>query len=235
MSPVRDILVAVRQRGRVGRPIRRRRARPSCKPGMSRPQPTRPRAAAPDRWLSIVTTTTRIGVGSAAEMSFGIVQRLHRDGRRARSLAKRSVLRRALPRTKNGILPSSRSAPGAQDQRHPAASRRYAGSAAAAGAALRRPDGMARRRRGTRNRRGTSSAGAPPGPSSADAPRCRTARSRPRSPSAASSAPGNPARARARKSPRRECPAAWRCGAPSACPAPARAAGGRDGCASTSR
>ena len=43
---------------------------------------------------------------SAAEMRFGIVQRLDGDGRQRRvPAAKRSVLRRALPRTKNGILP----------------------------------------------------------------------------------------------------------------------------------
>lgn len=44
----------------------------------------------------------------------------------------------------------------------------------------------------------------------------------PRSPSAASSAPGSPARAPGPRSPRRARPGAWQCGAPSACPAPAR-------------
>src|ERR1700761_9472007 len=45
-------------------------------PGKSRRNSFCARAAASDRWLSMVTTTTRTGVASAGEVRFGIVKRL---------------------------------------------------------------------------------------------------------------------------------------------------------------
>ena len=54
------------------------------RPGRSRRSSACARAAAPARWLSIVTMTTRIGVASAAEMRFGIVQGLDGDRWRCR-------------------------------------------------------------------------------------------------------------------------------------------------------
>ena len=126
-----------------------------------------------------------------------------------RSTAKRSVLRRALPRTKNGIFFSSFSASGAPGECVAVACATVATCDRARRRRRRgRGDAQMRRRgavRGTRNRRGTSSADAPRAPSSADAPRCRRSRSRLRSPSAANSAPENPARGPAPKSRRREC------------------------------
>jgi hypothetical protein len=75
----------------------------------------RARAVALARWLSIVTMHhAHRGPGrrSAAEVRFGIVEGLDGDGGHAAFGAKRSVLRRALPRTKNGIFCSSFSASG---------------------------------------------------------------------------------------------------------------------------
>ena len=157
---------------------------------------TRARATAPDRWLSIVTMTTRIGVGSAAEMRFGIVQGL--DGDRSLRHAhrrNRSVLRRALPRTKNGILRSSLSAstptqppalpPRAQSpQQVPVRPHRATRRASSP-----RCDGAASSWN-SKSLAEHATAGAPRDPSSADGPRCRRSRWRPRTPSAASSAPG---------------------------------------------
>src|ERR1700754_1586724 len=48
-------------------------------PGNSTRSAARARDAADARWLSIVTMTTRMGVLSAAEMRFGIVQGLECD------------------------------------------------------------------------------------------------------------------------------------------------------------
>src|ERR1700755_1708741 len=48
-------------------------------PGSSAHRVARARDAADARWLSIVTMTTRMGVLSAAEMRFGIVQGLECD------------------------------------------------------------------------------------------------------------------------------------------------------------
>src|SRR3569833_975776 len=48
-------------------------------PGSSERSRAIAREAADARWLSIVTMTTRMGVLSAAEMRFGIVQRLYGD------------------------------------------------------------------------------------------------------------------------------------------------------------
>src|SRR5215469_8580745 len=48
-------------------------------PGNSAHSVARAREAADARWLSIVTMTTRMGVLSAAEMRFGIVQGLESD------------------------------------------------------------------------------------------------------------------------------------------------------------
>src|ERR1700761_7803571 len=45
-------------------------------PGKSRRSNFCARAAAPDRWLSMVTTTIRTGIASAGEVRFGIVKRL---------------------------------------------------------------------------------------------------------------------------------------------------------------
>src|ERR1700761_8299559 len=50
-------------------------------PGNSAHRVARARDAADARWLSIVTMTTRMGVLSAAEMRFGIVQGLEGDQR----------------------------------------------------------------------------------------------------------------------------------------------------------
>ena len=112
----------------------------------------RARSTAPARWLSIVTITTRNGVASAAEMRFGIVQGLDGDRRAGPFVAaKRSVLRRALPRTKNGIFSSSCSASAVQPSQ-PA--RRRPGPRGGRGGRARGARG--RRRRGTRSPRGTS-------------------------------------------------------------------------------
>src|ERR1700759_4419738 len=48
-------------------------------PGNSARRAARARDAADARWLSIVTMTTRMGVRSAAEMRFGIVEGLEYD------------------------------------------------------------------------------------------------------------------------------------------------------------
>src|SRR6202012_5417286 len=50
-----------------------------ARPGNSAHNAARARDAADARWLSIVTMTTRMGVLSAAEMRFGIVQGLECD------------------------------------------------------------------------------------------------------------------------------------------------------------
>src|SRR5215475_8609502 len=49
------------------------------RPGNSACSDARARDAAEARWLSMVTMTTRMGVLSAAEMRFGIVEGLDRD------------------------------------------------------------------------------------------------------------------------------------------------------------
>ena len=199
------------------------------------------RAAAPDRWLSIVTIDdAHAASASAAEVRFGIVERLDGDRWHA-AFVRRSVRCCGAPcrerRRESCAVPSRRRRPrprtSAAGGRVTAARQRPA--VASAGAAWRRAQ---MRRRGAVVEfeivRGTSPADALRAPSSADAPRCRRSRWRLRSPSAASSAPGNPARAPAPRSPRRECRGAWRCGAPSACRAPVRAAA-RATLASTSR
>src|SRR5262245_60932604 len=58
-------------------------------PGRSRRRNAWARAAAPARWLSIVTITTRMGVVSAAEVRFGIVQCLDCDDRETAGLCER--------------------------------------------------------------------------------------------------------------------------------------------------
>ena len=89
MSP-RAMSALQRQARRRRCPICRRRGRQFETGQFLAQQDHSARAAAPARWLSIVTTTTRIGVGSAAVMRFGIVQRL--DCYRRKSVGMREHL-----------------------------------------------------------------------------------------------------------------------------------------------
>ena len=164
--------------------------------------------------------------GSAAEMRFGIVQGLDGDRGEA-ALARRSARCCGAPcrarRTgscRSSFSASVRPADAGRRRRRRRCARRRRGRCrprCEGAAAVVELEILAEHRR----------ADVPPGPSSAGGPRCRTGRWRPRSPSAASSARGNPGRGPAPRSPRRGCPGAWRCGAPSACRAPARAAARR--------
>ena len=189
--------------------------RHKVRPGRSRRRVMAARSTAPARWLSSVMTTMRTAHVSAGVVRFGIVEGLDGDQRHTLHFGKALGVAARLAADEERDLRAAPSRPRAPSRR----------DRPARGPGTWHPDARVLPRRGTRSPRGTCPADAPPGPSSADGPRCRRGRWPPRSPSAASSGRGSPGHGPGPRSRHRGCPAAWRCAAPSACRARARAGG----------